>query len=318
MRLVICGNGFDLHHDLKTGYWHYRDYLLSKSSRIVKDYEFLMKQLAEKPAWSDVESSLEINYSKYIENLLRDYESVSNMCLDTYWEDELRFLFSFTGEYFARWLENIDFSTVKPDASLSLSTNDLYVTFNYTNTLQRLYNIPEDNVLYIHGNLKDIDSSAFGLGDVFPYGTTAENVEAIDPIVHGDQLANDMVHYAIQFGADAKKVMDMYAPARRKYYNSGNPYFSLISRIDDIVSATTKDVRSNFDKLKLFFYDQYIDEVVIMGHSLTEPDDMYYSEILVPNLKNSKWTIMRHLDKDGKSNEFEEKIAKLEIMLEKK
>ena len=318
MRLVICGNGFDLHHGLKTGYWNYRDYLLSKNSHAVIDYEFLAKQLAGTPAWNNVETSLEINYSKYIESLLNHYETASNMCVDTYLEDELRFLFSFTGESFARWLENIDFSMAKPDSSLCLSQSDLYITFNYTDTLQRLYGIPEDKVLFIHGKLKDIDSSAFGMGDVFPSGTTIETVEGIDPIVHGDQLANDMVHYAIQFGADAKKVVEMYAPARRKYYKPGNPYFSLISRIDDIVSATTKDVRSNFDKLKWFFYGQSIDEVVIMGHSLTEPDNMYYSEVLVPYLKNSKWTVMRHIDKNGESNGFEEKIAPLENLLGKK
>lgn len=55
-----------------------------------------------------------------------------------------------------------------------------------------------------------------------------------------------------------------------------------------------------------------------MGHSLTEPDNMYYSEVLVPYLKNSKWTVMRHIDKNGESNGFEEKIAPLENLLGKK
>lgn len=318
MRLVLCGNGFDLHHGLKTGYWNYRDYLLSNSSRAVKDYEFLTKQLAGTSAWNDVEASLEINYSEYIENLINHCETASDMCIETYWEDELRFLFSFTGESFARWLSNIDFTIAKPDPSLCLSQSDLYVTFNYTDTLQRLYNIPENNVLSIHGKLKDIDSSAFGMGDVFPFGATIENVEGIDPIVHGDELANDIVHYSIQFGADAKKVAEMYASARRKYYKPGNPYFSLISRTDDIVSATTKDVRSNFDKLKWFFYGKPIDEVVIMGHSLSYPDIMYYSEVLIPYLKDSKWTVMRYVGKSGKSEDFEKKNEPLERMLGKK
>lgn len=318
MRLVICGNGFDLHHGLKTGYWNYRDYLLSGYGQAVKDYEFLTKQLVGTPAWNDVEASLEINFSEYIERLVHHYEIASDMSLAAYYEEELRFLFSFTGEYFARWLENVDFTVAKPDVALGISRSDLYVTFNYTDTLQRVYNIPEDRILYIHGKLKDIDPSAFGIGDLFPSGATPETAEALDPVVHGDELANDMVHYAIQFGADAKKVTEMYTPARRKYYKPGNPYFSLVSRIDDIVSATTKDVRSNFDKLRWFFYGQSIDEVVIMGHSITEPDIAYYSEVLVPFLKHSKWTVMRHLDKNGKAIGFEEKISPLEGLLGKK
>lgn len=318
MRLIICGNGFDLHHGLKTGYWNYRDYLLSKSNQTIKDYEFLMNHLAGKPAWNNVEASLEINYSEYIESLIHHYETNPEMSLSTYWEDELRFLFSFTGESFARWLESIDYSVAKPDPALCLTDKDLYVTFNYTDTLQRIYRIPEERILFIHGRLKDIDPSAFGIGDVFPSGTTTETVDGADPIVYGDQLANDMVHYAIQFGADAKKVTEMYTPARKKYYEPGNPYFSLIGRIDDIVSATTKDVRSNFSKLKWFFCKQSIDEVVIMGHSLTEPDNMYYSEVLVPYLKNSKWTVMRHLDENGKADGFEERISLIENLLGKK
>ena len=318
MRLIICGNGFDLHHGLKTGYWDYRDYLLSRSKQSIRDYEFLTEELVGTPAWNNVEASLEINYSDYIESILNHYETHSGMCIDTYWEDELRFLFSFTGESFARWIENIDFSMAEPDTKLCLTQNDLYVTFNYTDTLQRVYDIPERKILFIHGKLKDIDPSAFGISDVFPSGTTPENVEGLDPIILGDQLSNDMVHYAIQFGADAKRVAEMYTPARRKYNKPDNPYFSLISRIDDIVSATTKDVQSNFDKLKWFFYGQSIDEVVIMGHSLAEPDILYYSEVLVPYLRKSKWTVMRHVDKNGKANGFEEKIAPLEDLLGKK
>lgn len=318
MRLVICGNGFDLHHGLKTGYWDYRNYLLNRCSRTIKDYEFLTEQLAGTAAWSSVEASLEINYSEYIENLLHHYEKDSDVSLDTYWEDELSFLFSFTGEYFAKWLGNVDYSVAKPDLALGISRKDLYVTFNYTDTLQRIYNIPENRILYIHGKLMDIDPSAFGIGDVFPSGTTTGNVEGLIPIVHGDELANDIVHYAIQFGADAKKVAEMYMPARRKYYKPEKPYFSLLDRIDDTISATTKDVRSNFDKLKWFLYGQSIDEVVIMGHSLAEPDIMYYSEVLIPYLKNAKWTIMRHIDRSGKTDNFEEKIAPLVDLLGKK
>ena len=70
--------------------------------------------------------------------------------------------------------------------------------------------------------------------------------------------------------------------------------------------------------LKVFFYGQSIDEVVIMGHSITEPDFLYYSEVLIPSLKNSKWTVMRYVDKNGNSNGFEKMIAPLEVCLGKK
>ena len=79
MRLIICGNGFDLHHGLKTGYWDYRDYLLSRSKQSIRDYEFLTEELVGTPAWNNVEASLEINYSDYIESILNHYETHSGM-----------------------------------------------------------------------------------------------------------------------------------------------------------------------------------------------------------------------------------------------
>ena len=248
MRLVICGNGFDLHHHLKTGYWDYREFLRSIDKKAVERYEFLTR-LSGTPAWNDVEASLEINYSEYIDKLIKHYGEDSYP--EIYVEDELRFLFNFTGEYFARWFEQIDYSVAKPD--LCLSQNDMYVTFNYTDTLQQVYGIPEDKILYIHGKLDDIDVCAFGVRDVYPSWATVEDAEVVEPIAYGDQLSNDLIHDVIKFGADAKKVAEKYAPAREKYHQKGNSHFKLIERMDEIVSATTKDVYSNFDKLKGFF-----------------------------------------------------------------
>lgn len=51
---------------------------------------------------------------------------------------------------FNEWIESIDISNAK--AKFSLSTKARYLTFNYTETLERLYNIPQQNILHVHGS----------------------------------------------------------------------------------------------------------------------------------------------------------------------
>ena len=39
MKLIICGNGFDLHHGFKTGYHHYKNFLEVHYPQAIRDFE---------------------------------------------------------------------------------------------------------------------------------------------------------------------------------------------------------------------------------------------------------------------------------------
>lgn len=63
MKLYICGNGFDLHHGLRTSYKDYRDYLLKNHPQAALDYAdfpFLNPDVGDN--WSDIEKSFHIDY----------------------------------------------------------------------------------------------------------------------------------------------------------------------------------------------------------------------------------------------------------------
>ena len=49
---------------------------------------------------------------------------------------------------FAEWAKSIEISRHK---AISLNPNSIFLTFNYTDTLEELYSVPEDHVLHIHG-----------------------------------------------------------------------------------------------------------------------------------------------------------------------
>lgn len=75
-------------------------------------------------------------------------------------------------------LDEIDYNDTNCRA-LSPDPNALFLTFNYTQTLNRLYSIPDDNILHIHHSIaKD------GCDLVFGHGTRITQEPLLDE--HGD------------------------------------------------------------------------------------------------------------------------------------
>ncbi|OPX92306.1 MAG: hypothetical protein A4E53_00563 [Pelotomaculum sp. PtaB.Bin104] len=163
MKLYICGNGFDLHHGYKTGYRDYRSFLLKHHEdafMAFNDFQYL----STSDRWSDLEESLTINYEECIEEAVNEYYPDLNDDSDSRWngidmdlDEQTKFIFDFTGKYFLEWLTQIDFS--KPVNIISINKNALFVTFNYTTTLENLYGIAPSNILHIHGHVDLVDSS---------------------------------------------------------------------------------------------------------------------------------------------------------------
>lgn len=64
--------------------------------------------------------------------------------------DEFEDLFENVRDTFREWVEQLE----NPDVSckIPMDTNDsMFLTFNYTDTLETLYCVPEKSILYIHG-----------------------------------------------------------------------------------------------------------------------------------------------------------------------
>lgn len=79
MKLVICGNGMDLHLGFGTSYQEYKRFLaeakfIQGESAIstIEGSNFFVSRVAEN--WSDLENSLTFDVEKYVENLLFVYD----------------------------------------------------------------------------------------------------------------------------------------------------------------------------------------------------------------------------------------------------
>lgn len=92
--------------------------------------------------WSDFEGVLgRIDFSKY----LKDEEYGSN---------SIKNAFESLQSAFPKWINSIDINNTIPNSNFKKLidyTQDLFLTFNYTKVLEKIYNIPAENICHIHG-----------------------------------------------------------------------------------------------------------------------------------------------------------------------
>ena len=193
-KLFIIGNGFDIAHDLPTRYSDFRAYLkkqypnaIIQDDTVPEEYSynhgwdydddevigFIISVLdnCDDENWSDLESDLggsifdhfswffDINYDD-------DDEMYRDAHRNTDTAENISKVFSRIKPLFKEWVTNdlwprITKTKKRIDINSVLSSGH-YLNFNYTNTLELIYGVPE--VCHIHGS-SNSDEIYFGHGD---------------------------------------------------------------------------------------------------------------------------------------------------------
>lgn len=299
MKLVICGNGFDCHHKLRTSYDSYHSWLEINAPLVLEKFNGFpwVNKACISNKWVDVEKTLSLDVSAMI-NAINDYsldtnpENVSECIVD--FEDWTRFIYSFTGGEFYKWLSSIDTRQTTKDPKIEGALSDaICITFNYTDTLETVYGIEKGRILHLHGSLDEVEEeNCFG-NDILPSFSTVEEAECYDkPVIENDKWNSGIIRNVIQFGApresiDVKEEMD-------KKLNSEDK--ELKELLFEFFQCTIKSLCRNLPKINSFLSGKRIDEVMIMGHSLNGPDDLYYTECLIPKYRDKKWIIYWYND----------------------
>lgn len=264
-RLYLIGNGFDLYHKIPSRYSDFGRHLKQVNPDL---HETLETYLSVSENWADFESDLaHLNVDFIIDNastFLVPYSAED-------WSDAYHHDFQYEVEKivdalshelkaeFTAWAKALEI----PDASLCsvpllpLKTGARYLNFNYTSTLQRLYRIPPELVLHIHGSVAD-PLSDLVLG------------HAINPLRR--QSLNSGVDLESQDTrvTEANEILDSYFSSTYK------PTHEVI-----------KQHRGYFDSLA------EIDEICVVGHSLSEVDIPYFLEIVkVTRESDPEWVVI--------------------------
>ena len=271
-KLFIIGNGFDREHNLPTAYKPHFKEIAEKNEQI--SYFWDIYQSREVDIWADFENCLahpdfnllEGIFDGYAPDYFSDYERDRNAIIT---QVDLNGKLLDTLYVFADRAEReIDYISPVSKYVGYFSQNDLFVTCNYTHTLEKIYKICSSKVLHIHG---EVGKDNLILG--YPKGSYEAEKYCYDARQRGRgpyRVVNieDYVEYMLK-----NDLMDYYT------YSA---YMSLIEKTKSFYKST------QIKKLDVFLKDVCVDEIIVIGHSCAI--DFPYFKYLNDNFPLARWT----------------------------
>lgn len=277
-KLYILGNGFDLAHDLPTRF----DPNFKDIAQKYEQYNFGdIYQSREGDIWSDFENLLgypDFNtlgeiFEGYAPDYLSDRESD---------RDGIIYQVELNGNLRTALYE---FADEADDSLCNIQVNDLikqildsdgyYITFNYTHTLEKVYDIPWNQILHIHGEVgKDNLELGYPKGSFIPekYSYDARG-KGIGPYIE------------IEIEDHIKDIEDYYT--RTAYEN-------LLDKCESFYKESRIDLLEDF----LSKNQCIIEEIIVYGHSCAI--DFDYFSYLNKRYSNAYWKFyVRGAEQEG-------------------
>lgn len=259
--LFIIGNG------LPTKYIDYREYM--KNNKETEDFLMSLENtygVGKKKDiwWQDFEMNLGEGYEFEVEFENMAYQTIEEMVTDDgdemydiedtlniYFEDYYKFMRKLN-ETVLKWINSIDLSGVKRITKRIHSEESLYFSFNYTDVLEKIYDIPEEKVCHIHGS-KCERQVIMGHG----------NIDVIN------------------------KFKDRTIEEENRFEKNRA---TVSNGIYEFYTASFKDTKKIIEEHTLEF-NKYsgVKEIHIYGHSFGEVDIPYFKEIKKKVLKDADW-----------------------------
>lgn len=260
--LYVIGNGFDLHHKLPTSY----SYFYQENNELLDGLSNYFPNSHDETPWHNFEENLgkydaEIIFSECNHLDIGDEKFKLSMLYGL--EDELaeqtKNIVSDLQDAFSEWINSIEIDPDKIVERLNLEPNSSYLSFNYTTTLEKIYDIPKDSILYIHGCAERYDDLIFG---------------------HGLNIDEDP-----QFDEDGESLR--------------TPFSDAISSSRYPLSALKKPVVDIINKNSIFFSSlSNLERVLIIGHSISRVDHPYFIKIKENVSNNCKWVVSYYSDEE--------------------
>lgn len=171
--LFIIGNGFDRYHNLPTSYSCFREWLKEQQGGIdfIESMEMMLGKInrnGKNILWTNFEEAIslcdiESKYNLFAEQSeeLRDDAYRFLTTVDDYISDYLSYPLQVQmPNFFCQWVSEINMKiyqketvSVIPGKLLYFDREGLFLTFNYTDTLEHLYQINEDRICHIHNRV---------------------------------------------------------------------------------------------------------------------------------------------------------------------
>jgi len=289
-KLYVIGNGFDLHHGLNTRYYDFATYL-KINDRSLHD---LLEQYIEYPKdnndiWARFEENLAKLNIEYIiadnEDLLPDFLSDDYRDRDKYvfpdsMNEVLDALTDKLFELFANFIIDVELPESAKDLKLNIDSNALFLTFNYTNTLEELYKINPERILHIH---KDVESCYSDI--ILGHGVNPNLLKSTEEKLP-DTLTEEEMNELVQIQIDREST-----PIGEGRIILENYYELTFKNTDQIIN----------ENLDFFENLSDVEEILVLGHSLSGIDKPYFEKLFSEVSPKAKWIVSyyNHAEKES-------------------
>lgn len=276
MKLYIIGNGFDRAHLLPTSYKDFARYLSESHPEVYRRIGLIYNHSDEDWLWKDYEANLSnIDIDGCVEKRIDDWNTLSRHEMKNLFEtlyDDLQRLFH-------KWVNTI--SVDECVDFLELSPDDYFITFNYTNVLEKKYHIPRNHICYLHN---DTSNQPY-LRPVVGHGESYNQIET-RVLLHQEKIAEIVNRHG-----------------KPEWCKSEEAYVGFIMKCFQELIGSLKKIPSNNIAYNEEFFSMLnglkYSEVYILGHSLSDVDVPYFERFLsLESVKYAKWFVSYHDDKE--------------------
>ena len=286
--LYIIGNGFDLHHGVRCDFEDFMKWLKKNDKSLFTDLTQVYDDAENNNWWRDFENSLaqlNINYYANKKGNLYDPEYIKDGSIEEKTEYASQRVIEEFGKIkdslrndFQNWLSMAYENCFKNKKIQFPNEDSIFLTFNYTKTLEDIYEIDAKRIYHIHGVIDDKDSMEFGHG---------LGVEELDNMLKSQEPRIDEVWN--------KKLNRMI---RLQIVTPKHKELAAFSTIESIVSLK-KDVEKCIEKNKRFFNEILdVERIYVYGFSFSSIDMPYLEKIIRRTKPETHWVISWYLQDD--------------------
>lgn len=270
--LYIIGNGFDIAHQLETRYSDFRDWFRRQNYEVYRGARDFVNEIEKYTKdvnlWSDFERALgSIHSTQYLKYIIEEtksehpqdaYVTVADAVfakIEHIYKDQYRDLI----QAFRNWARDIDTEGAEEVFQELRDGDNYFFSFNYTDTLENIYNIPTERVMHVHGYAHD-ERSKIVVGHGYDYNS--------------DKYAILALLYE-ELPADGGDTAD---------------------RLIEMLNETKKNTGEIVCEHLHYFHElqhRNIEKIVVHGHSYGEVDWPYFEKIM-ERCPNANWELRWH------------------------
>ena len=279
--LYIIGNGFDQHHGVRCGFEDFMKWVKENDAGFFFKLTQVYNNAWEHNWWRDFENSLaQLNISYYANKKgnLYDPEYIKKGSKEEKTEftsrkviEEFESIKDSLRHDFQKWLSEA-YENFPKDKKIQFPNKGcIFLTFNYTKTLEDIYEIDAKRVYHIHGVIDDKDSMVVGHG-------------------LGEEELNDMLKsQELRIGEVLNKKLNRMT--RFQFVTPAHKKLATLSSLRSIVSLK-KDVEGCIKKNQQFFNEILdVERIYVYGFSFSSIDMPYLEKIIRRTKPETHWVI---------------------------